>query len=175
MIMENEYPQIFSEAIPKSETLVFEPLLVAYKKLLYLENTVFFGVLMLLGILGYMLTNKIEAWIFYLFVGVWAFIFLFILLLIVLGFGYKGYAIGEKDIHYKTGYLVRRITTVPINRIQHIKIQQGVLAKIWNLAKLEIYTAGDSSGDLTIQGISFQKAQDIKALVTDKIKENERG
>lgn len=75
-------------------------------------------------------------------------------------------------MHYRTGWLTSKIITVPFCRIQHMQISQGMLAKALGLAKLKIYTAGDSSNDMVIKGISFSKAQEIKAFLSEEIKKN---
>lgn len=168
--MEQKYPQIFSKEIPKAENIIFEPLLQSYKKLLYIENSLIFIALLSVLTISYFLIDSFLSWLFLLVMSLLILGFLFIIILISLGFKYKGYAIGEKDIHYKSGYLVKNITSVPIKRIQHMKIQQGVFSKALHLAKIEIYTAGDDSGDLTINGISLERAKDIKTFIGDKIK-----
>lgn len=172
--MQEKYPQIFSSDIPDATNIEFESLHPAQKKVLYVQNILFFLVLVAISIVSYLLIDEFKPWIFYTSLGLLIFCFLFILLLVHIGFKHKGFAIGEKDIHYKTGYLTRSIKSIPMNRIQHQKIQQGVFEKYWQLAKLEIYTAGDSSGDLTIPGIPFSKAVNIQALITEKIKEYDR-
>lgn len=167
------YKQLFSEEIPSTEVLVFEPLLGKYKNLRFVTLGIFFIVLLGAAIVSYLLIDEILPWMFYIFLCFWLLWVVFVFVSVHYGFPYKGFAIREQDVHYKTGWLYRNITSVPICRIQHIKVQQSVLAKFWGLAKLNIYTAGDSSNDLTIPGISFEKALQIKALLSEKIHANE--
>lgn len=170
--MSATYEQIFSEDIPKSETIVFEPLLPRYRKLKAIEWGIFFCILLAGAIVAYIFIAEIPTWAFGLFVMLYLLFLSFVYFSIYKGFRYKGFAIREKDVHYRTGWITRSITSVPICRIQHVKVEQGIFGKLLNIAKLEIYTAGDSSNDMTIQGISFEKAEAIKELLSERINED---
>ena len=82
---------------------------------------------------------------------------------------YKGYALREQDIIYKTGVIWRRTTILPFNRIQHVETQQGVLQRKYNLAKLQLFTAGGQRADLTINGMDFAVTEGIKNRLLRKI------
>ena len=68
-------------------------------------------------------------------------------------FHYMGYAIREKDITYKSGWLWKSMTTIPFNRVQHCDLRQGILDRRFGLSKLTIYTAGGQSTDLMNPGL----------------------
>ncbi len=165
------YQQIFTEDIPQSDTIEFEALLPKFKRLQMTEWIIFFVILFIGGILTHNLIEEIPNWIFYVFYVLWGVAVCYVTALTHYGFPNKGFAICEKDVHYRTGWLSRKITSVPICRIQHLEVSQSSLGKIWNIAKINIYTAGDN--DLTIKGISFEKAEQIKNFISDKIKQNE--
>lgn len=82
---------------------------------------------------------------------------------------YKGYALREQDIIYKSGVIWRRTTVLPFNRIQHVETQQGVLQRKYNLAKLQLFTAGGQKADLTINGMDFSVTEGIKSRLLKKI------
>lgn len=166
--MENE--QILLTDIPKSETLVFTPLLPNFKKLLIIQWVIFYCLVLFIDTIAYFIFSDIDyVWIIAGCVALACVICLPIhIFLINKGFSYKGYAIREYDIHYKTGYFTRKITTIPIHRIQHLEIRQGFISRILKLAKLVVYTAGDHGADLSIKGISVETAEDIKQLLTSK-------
>lgn len=170
--MQETYNQIFSEDIPRSDALTFEPLLPRYKKLKFVEWVIFFVILIGSGVTAYILLPETQSWMLYAFLSFCTLWMLWAFLSVYFGFPHKGFAIREQDLHYRTGWLHRSITSVPICRIQHMQVQQSMLGKIWKLAKLNIYTAGDSSHDMTIRGISFEKAQSIKTLISETINEN---
>lgn len=94
-----------------------------------------------------------------------------ILLYIILSFPLRKYIVREKDISYKSGLLIKKMTTVPFSRIQHVEIDEGPVSRYYKLASLSVYTAGDSSDDLVIKGLSKEKALQIKEFISSKINE----
>lgn len=98
-------------------------------------------------------------------------IFGYIFLHLYLGFSKRMYVVRDKDISYKSGLYIKRITTVPFSRIQHIEIDEKPISRLFNLASISVYTAGDSSDDLEIRGLDKEKAQQIKEFISQKIDE----
>jgi len=88
-----------------------------------------------------------------------------------IGFSKRKYALREKDISYKDGLLFKRLTTVPFSRIQHIEVKETVFSQFFKLGTLSIYTAGDSSDDLEIRGITKEEAFRIKEYISTIINE----
>jgi membrane protein YdbS with pleckstrin-like domain len=66
------------------------------------------------------------------------------------------------------------VTSVPFNRIQHSEINQGPLDRAYNLASLNIYTAGGSSSDLTIPGLPYDQAVKLREFVAKKSADDEQ-
>jgi len=108
----------------------------------------------------------------YLQIGVLA-IALFSIVIGVLGFKYKKYAIREKDIIFQTGLIFRKKIHVPFNRVQHVEVNQGVIDRNVDLAKLKIYTAGGSRSDLSIPGLKNDDALRMKTFILKKTEEDE--
>jgi hypothetical protein len=133
--------------------LVFSPL---YIGLILLHQLVF--------------TKEINEFIIPIY-SVFTAVFGFVIWYILLSFTKRKYALREKDISYKSGLLIRQITTVPFSRIQHVETDEKPISRIFGLASLSIYTAGDSSDDLVIKGITKKKALKIKEFITTKINE----
>ncbi|UMB53870.1 PH domain-containing protein [Lutibacter sp. A64] len=93
------------------------------------------------------------------------------LLFIVLGFYKRKYAVREQDISYKKGVIVQTITTVPFARIQHVELEEKPFSRLFKLASIKIFTAGESGGDLKINGLSKKEAKKIKEFITHFINE----
>jgi membrane protein YdbS with pleckstrin-like domain len=79
----------------------------------------------------------------------------------------------ENDISFKKGIITFKLTTVPFNRIQHVEVNQGVLAKLFKLSSLKLFTAGGNASDLSIYGLPQDVAQNLKAFLSEKISEHE--
>jgi membrane protein YdbS with pleckstrin-like domain len=100
-------------------------------------------------------------------------LFLFRVTVLLAAFKTRAYALREKDITYQLGLLVFKQTTVSVNRIQHIELNQSFLMKLMNLCSLKIYTAGGSQSDLSIAGITKEKGEEIKAHLTTNLSQHE--
>ncbi len=86
-----------------------------------------------------------------------------------LGFFKRKYALRERDISFSHGLINHSTTTVPFDRIQHVEIEERFLPRILGLASIHIYTAGNSGSDLSIKGVSIDKANSIKEYISNYI------
>ena len=82
---------------------------------------------------------------------------------------YKGYALREKDVVYKSGVIWHTVTAVPFNRIQHVEKSSTPLDRRYALASLQLFTAGGSGGDLKIDGLPARTAERMRMFVLDEI------
>ena len=106
----------------------------------------------------------------YVLVGLAAWILLILInvFLVVKGFKVKAYAIRDKDIMYRSGLIWRSETSIPFNRVQHVDINRGPLDRLFDLAKINIYTAGGQSSDLSIPGLDPEDAKALKDFILKK-------
>jgi len=108
--------------------------------------------------------------------GIWAYFagvalalfMLFSFFGINIGYRRRSYALREKDLTYKKGWLFSATTTVPFNRIQHTEVSQGPLERRFELCTLNIYTAGGSTSDLSIPGLNEDEAQQLRDFISKK-------
>lgn len=84
-----------------------------------------------------------------------------------------GYSLREKDILFRRGFFVSRITVVPFNRIQHASISRDVLDKMLGISSLEIFTAGGSGSDIRIPGLPPELAKSLKESLAVKLSKDE--
>ncbi len=91
----------------------------------------------------------------------------------IFGFPKKGYLVREKDISFQKGLIVFTSTSVPFNRIQHVEVNQGILAKLFKLSTVKIYTAGGTASDLSIPGLQQEVAGKLKDFLSEKISHHE--
>ncbi len=156
--------QIDLSGLPEAEQMEMIPLEPAYKKVRYISAALVALIMIFAvwvfaffqpdlspyGYIGAGLVTLLAAWMVY-YNG--------------LVFHYMGYAIREKDITYKSGWLWKSMTTVPFNRVQHCDLRQGILDRRFGLSKLTIYTAGGQSTDLMIPGLLPDTAEKLKAFI----------
>ena len=142
----------------------------------------------------YLIKSNLQTGVLLCFVLIgWVILFYFninlnqlILLLagIVLFFGFQfwnisrlqknyGFALREKDILYRRGYLVNKTTVVPFKRIQHASISRDVWDKMLGISTLKIFTAGGSGSDISIPGLAPDLALRMKEALAEKLTANE--
>ena len=172
MLFENN--EIDINQLPTQETLIFETLKPAYKTILYVNWTLFF---ILLSVIPFTIEPIFEItlvnWWLIVYCTVICISYLCILIITHLGFPIKGYALRKHDIVYKTGFINRKIITIPFNRIQHSEIRQSMIARLLGISKLKIFTAGGQGSGLFIHGLSPETAQQIKDFLSKTVSQYE--
>jgi membrane protein YdbS with pleckstrin-like domain len=98
---------------------------------------------------------------------IWAGLLSIILLEEIKGFKKRGYALRQRDITYKKGFLIHSQTTIPFNRVQHCETTQGPLSRAFGLMSLKVCTAGGASSDLRISGLRPEEANRLKDFITE--------
>lgn len=86
-----------------------------------------------------------------------------------IGFRKKAYAFRNHDVLYRHGVIATTTIVIPYNRVQHVALHEGFIARMFGLAQVEIFTAGGSSSDIAIPGIAKEEAENIKQLLMGKI------
>ncbi len=81
----------------------------------------------------------------------------------------RGISVRDKDVLYKSGLVVNRVTAIPFNRIQHVETKQGPLDRQFGTASLQIFTAGGSKGDLDIAGMEHDRAERLRSMILKRI------
>ena len=156
--------QVDIQSLPQLDNILYVPLQKSYMTLMVITVTIVSVVLILATWIGLMF-SELPAWVSIAGILFWILLGLVRLLFIIKGFPHKAYAIRQRDIVYKTGWLYKRQTTIPFKRIQHVDVRQGLLERAFDLGKLNIYTAGGQGSDLSIPGLQFEEAQRIKAFI----------
>ena len=83
---------------------------------------------------------------------------------------FKGYALRDHDISYRSGVIFPKITTVPYNRMQQVSVKQNPIAKLLNLYSVEVVNGAQTLAALTIPGLTEERANQIKSIVIDRLK-----
>lgn len=161
-----ENPPVDAATLPDPEQTLAWALEVRYLKL-QLRRWFFFCLFLLAGVL-------VFAWL----QGVALFWMLAVLppVIFVLGrinaqrlHASRAYFLRSRDITLRSGWLWRRVVSVPYNRIQHVETGQGVIEKWYGLASLYVFTAGKSSSDLAIPGLEADHAEKLKDYILGRM------
>jgi membrane protein YdbS with pleckstrin-like domain len=71
-------------------------------------------------------------------------------------------AVTDDEIDVQHGWLVQTRTVVPMNRVQHLKSEQGLLAARFRLAVLHVHTA---AGPVVVSGLDQDDAVLLRARI----------
>jgi membrane protein YdbS with pleckstrin-like domain len=161
-------------SLPKAEEIDLQPIEPAYWKVLQLEWFITALVLLIVASLAVAFIRPLHTGLLIALVsGVW-------LLLTALGyvvmqqsFKRKAYALREKDVLYRTGWIIRRLHICPFNRIQHCSVHSGPLERQFGLASISLYTSGSEGSDLRISGLTEATASSIREFIMQKIRTDE--
>ncbi len=103
-----------------------------------------------------------EAW-FSIFIGlVYGFIALPAIVLQYMRFSYR---ITPREIVIQSGVLNRKNRSIPLERVQNIQIEQGLLPRLLGTAKVKVETAGSSSTEGVLEYVSLGEAHTIRQAV----------
>jgi membrane protein YdbS with pleckstrin-like domain len=80
----------------------------------------------------------------------------------------RGYVLRGNDILFRKGVIWRSVTAIPFNRIQHVETSSTPFDRKFELATLQLFTAGGSSGDLKIDGLGKDTAEQLRVFVLEK-------
>lgn len=163
-----ENPEIPLDELPGAEELDWQALDARFVRRLLVERLIvvlFVGIASVLPglLLGDRFSPPVPPWVFAILFAIpflaWPFI----------AVPRRGYAIRDKDIVFRFGVVFRSVTAVPFNRIQHVETSSSPLDRKFDIAALQIFTAGGSGGDLKIDGLSADVAERLRVYILDKV------
>ncbi len=102
--------------------------------------------------------------------------------LAVLGVGYElaryrvwRFAIEDDAVVLERGVLTRVTSVVPFVRVQHVDTQRGPIERLAGLSSVVVYTAGSRGADVTIPGLTPERADAIREDLRRLAVESEPG
>jgi len=172
--MEFSNQQIEERLLPSVLDIKYRAIERKHRTVSIIASTIFTFVILVIPFLINMASG--DTWFYdhmiYI-LGGWLLILGFFILLSYKGYAHKGYALRERDIIFKEGWIWRSTTVVPFNRIQHTEIDQGPIERMFGLSKLKIFTAGGASSDLKIPGLLPETANKLKDYIQLKVGRDE--
>lgn len=90
----------------------------------------------------------------------------------ILNYKYWSFEIKDDEISIERGILIRRNTSVPVVRLQHMDVNQGIFDRMFGLSRLILFTAGTKRADLRIPGLPVEYAEAVRDRLKTKIVED---
>ena len=154
--------------LPRFEQVQFTALHRDYWKVVLIGYAVFYGILAIGTAMVVFFVDEASPFVTMIIVG-YLFMLLLSLFLARIGFNKKGFAFRTHDVLFRSGIIATSTIVIPYNRVQHVALHEGLLSRIFGLAKVQIFTAGGKESDIEIPGIAKPQAEDIKQLLMGKI------
>ncbi len=163
-----ENPEIAIENLPGTDNVRWKELDPAYKRLRQIQSAL---ALMLVALPLMFITIAADipvvpaavVW------SAWTIVLAILLTWPTIALPKRGYVIRDKDMLFRKGVIWRSVTAVPFNRIQHVETSNTPLDRKFDLATLQLFTAGGSSGDLKIDGLSASVAEQLRIFILAKV------
>lgn len=165
---------VLPENLPEINERIFNPLDKKYLKILFIRIFII-SLFIIGGLLAFFFISdeNIPTLAVIIISSVLAVAIIYSVLITFFGFPRKGYLVRENDISFHKGIITYKLTTVPFNRIQHVEVNQGILAKLFKLSSVKLFTAGGNASDLSIPGLPAEEAHKLKLFLSEKISEHE--
>jgi membrane protein YdbS with pleckstrin-like domain len=91
----------------------------------------------------------------------------------VLRYRIWGYEVRDDSLYLRRGVLTRTTTSVPFVRVQHVDTRRGPIERTVGLASVVVYTAGSRGADITVPGLTPERATRLRERLRDLATESE--
>lgn len=167
--------QLATATLPDADALVYEPLDSRYIRIMRIGSALLWMVVLAAVWVIYLIADEPKVWLP---------VFLALSAALLLGlignqsilhraFQYRGIAMREHDVTYRSGLFMSRETSVPYRRVQQVVLSQNWPEKRIGLYSIKIQNAADASAHLRISGLGQERAERIKAFILSHIVHDE--
>lgn len=81
-----------------------------------------------------------------------------------------GYFLGADELHLKYGRWLTQQTVVPLGRVQHIDIGQGLFERMCGVCHLILHTAGTANASIRLPGLTREDAEALRDTIRGHIR-----
>jgi membrane protein YdbS with pleckstrin-like domain len=159
-------------SLPKYEEIALQHPHSDYWKIISINLSIFLSIIGIGAAILLIFIKEISAHMLVI-ISIYLVLAAILFLLYRASFKKRGYAIRTHDVIYKSGIIAESTTIVPLNRIQHIELNEGILSRAFHLGSLQLFTAGGQTGHIHISGIPIEEAKSIRDLLLKKLDLND--
>jgi hypothetical protein len=163
-------PIISPDELPHYSDVQLQPVEASYKSILFIVWSLTYGCLLVGCIALVYFVDFFQEWqiilpLFSLVLMAMTITYLSI----VIGFKNRSWAVREKDIIYRTGWLFQSTHIIPFVKVQHCIVRTGPIERFYGLASIQLLTAASHVGDISIHGLKKENAEQLKEWIMEKI------
>lgn len=78
----------------------------------------------------------------------------------------RSYWLSNKEVSYRYGWFTPVIVTLPVKRLQHVEIKQGILDRLLGLYRISVLSAGRG---FTIPGLTKVDAESLRETLLESV------
>lgn len=162
------YLEEINERIDQVENLHYQPVEPLYRNVQMILTAITYLILAGLALLLLLLDNPVWCLIAE---GIIIASLAVNLLILRKAWIFKGYALREYDLSYRSGIIFPTITTIPFNRIQQVGTKQNPISKLFKLYSVEVVNGAQLEASISIPGLTEEKANQIKNIIIEKMRD----
>lgn len=83
---------------------------------------------------------------------------------------FKGYALRQQDISWRSGVIFPSVTTIPYSRLQQVSVKQNPISRLFNLYSVEAVNGAQAFASLTIHGLNQEDASKINDFLLSRLR-----
>ena len=157
--------QVKLDELPSAAGLEFEPMAERYEEEVKTQQLIIWLPLLLASFIPLVIVQK---W-FLAFIPVLVLVLAALIApLVIAKSRVKGIALREYDMAFRYGLYWRKTVLLAFSRIQHVEIGSGPLQRRFGLASLKFFTAGGSGVDLKVDGLTRQRAAQVRSFILER-------
>ena len=162
------YLEEINERIDQVENLHYQPVEPLYRNVQMILTAITYLILAGLALLLLLLDNPVWCLIAE---GIIIASLAVNLLILRKAWTFKGYALREYDLSYRSGLIFPTITTIPFNRMQQVGTKQNPISKLFKLYSVEVVNGAQLEAAISIPGLTEEKANQIKNIIIEKMRD----
>ena len=167
--MRYENPDIPLGDIPRYADVPLQPVEPAYKRVLYISWSIVYLLTLAVIVFLYFEVDALHSPLF-----IFATLFAWLcgvavsVAAIEIGFRNKVWALRDKDIIFRKGWLFQSTHIIPFVKIQHCVVRSGPVERSFGLASIWLMTAAGTDLDIGIRGLKQETAESLKQWIVEK-------
>ena len=158
--------QVWLDDIQPVESLRFEPVENSYMKVVVIRIAIVYVILIACAFLILLSEMSHKAVVLFAMESILGLAFAANVALSRKIYRFKGYALRDRDITYRSGIFFTTVTTVPFSKIQQVSIRMNPVSRIFNLYYVDVTSGAQGvTNSVSIPGLTRKKAEEMKSLL----------
>lgn len=156
--------------LPTWEEIGFRPISDRYRNVVYINTVLSWVVMNAIAIAAVFVANDSQFTLppTLLTMGIITLLIILYLIFNLVSLKRRGYAVRERDVLYRAGIFYHYTLIIPFRHIQHVKINEGIISRMFGLVAIELFTAG-AGRNMRLAGLDKPDALVLQQHISERI------